>query len=93
MKTEFEKENITNTLLEFVRSTYPHGKEDIDLLNENSDLYEEGYIDSIEFEKFISFIEDRFRITFDESHFFDNRFASIGGITEIIFEIGSKNCR
>lgn len=81
------KDAIVAILMEHIRTHYLGDIENDDLFTLHSDLFEEGFISSIQFERFISFIEERFKVRFDEKYFFDERFSSVSGISDIILEI------
>lgn len=51
-----------------------------------TNYFEAGLIDSIDVIDLIAGIEDHFGIRFNEQHFQDRRFATIGGLAEIIEE-------
>jgi len=50
------------------------------------DLFDKGYIDSMNMLEFISFIEEKFNIKFSNEDFMDRRFRTIKGISSIIKE-------
>ena len=56
-----------------------------------SNLFEDGYVDSIHLEAFFGFIETTFELTLQEDQFFDERIATVAGIAEIILEIKEAN--
>ena len=80
----FNKIEIENVIQKFIL-------DELDVENKNfttkSNLFEDGYIDSVRLEKVFGFIEEYFVIMLDEDHFFDDRISSISGMSEIIMEI------
>jgi len=52
--------------------------------------FEAGLIDSLGVINLIVGIEEHFDIRFNERHFQDRRFATIGGLSEIIQELSSS---
>lgn len=54
---------------------------------ENENYFEKGLIDSFGVIELIEAIEDDFNIHFEQKHFQDKRFATIGGLAEIISEL------
>jgi len=77
---------VTDWLMTCVRENYVK-PEDVETLTGDSDLYEDGYIESRDFQDFINRMEQRFQLTVDEEYFFDERFSTIAGVAEIIIEI------
>jgi acyl carrier protein len=75
--------NVEGELFKFI-------KDHLNPVDENftfhSNLFEDGYIDSVRLEKLFSYVEDTFNLVFEEDHFFDERISSIAGIAEIIRE-------
>ena len=53
----------------------------------DTNYFQAGLIDSLGVIELIADVEQHFGITFDESHFQDRRFATVGGLGEIINEI------
>ncbi len=51
------------------------------------DFFIEGLVDSLEVIELVSAIEEHFSLQFNEGHFQDRRFTTIGGLCEIIREI------
>ncbi len=47
---------------------------------------ETGYIDSLGFMKFIIEIEEKYQIEFSEDEIIEEKFASVGGLAEIILQ-------
>lgn len=58
----------------------------IDVKNTNDDLFEKGYIDSMNILEFICFIEEEFGVKFSNEDFISRKFRTIKGISEIISE-------
>jgi acyl carrier protein len=79
-----ETESLQNKLIDFMCNEL--GVSDNSVTPE-ANIFEDGIVDSILIETFLVWIEDTFDITFDESHFFDERFGNISGIAEIIQEL------
>ena len=52
----------------------------------DADLFELGYVDSVGVVALVAWIEDRYRIALTEDDLFDERFATIEGIADIIAE-------
>lgn len=52
-----------------------------------TNYFEAGLIDSLGVIELIADVEEHFAIAFDESHFQDRRFSTIGGLGEIINEL------
>ncbi|ETR65764.1 MAG: hypothetical protein OMM_13748 [Candidatus Magnetoglobus multicellularis str. Araruama] len=78
-----QKKQIIVLLKQFIETTF-NVTEETDL---SCDLFEEGYIDSLGLTKLISFLENEFNITIEESNLFDERFLTIEGQSEIIMEL------
>ncbi|MGD2088006.1 MAG: acyl carrier protein [Candidatus Aminicenantes bacterium] len=77
---------ILQKIKHFILREFPvnhNGSEPI----EQVDLFENEYIDSLGLMKLVSFFEEEFRIDFDESHLYDERFVNIEGQSAIIGEI------
>ncbi len=51
------------------------------------DFFIEGLVDSLEVIELVSAVEEYFSLQFNEGHFQDRRFTTIGGLCEIIREI------
>ena len=62
-------------------------------MNDKTDLFEEGYVDSFGFVELISFLESEFDIHFDEDLMLDLRLASIGGISNVVSENINKQSK
>ena len=82
------KHHIEMILSEFIKTEFGLGN---DGFSYNSNLFEDGYVDSIHLETFFGFIEHRFDVLLREDHFFDERITSISGITDIILELREVN--
>lgn len=54
------------------------------------DLFELGYVDSVGVVALVAWIEDRYRIELSEDDLFDERFATIEGIADIVAERRSE---
>ena len=76
--------DIERILSAFLRDEL--GVED-EAFSEESDLFEEGYVDSIHLETFFGFVEDTFRVTLEEEQFFDDRIATVSGIARMVLEL------
>ncbi len=83
-KRRLEKNDIRGILLAFIRNEF--GVDDRGF-SADSNLFEDGYVDSIRLESFFAFLENSFELTFQERYFFDERISTITGIAEIIIEI------
>jgi acyl carrier protein len=64
------------------RGPLPGGDEALGL-----NYFEAGLLDSLGVIDLISSIEERFGVRFDEHHFQERRFATIGGLSEIVAEL------
>lgn len=51
-----------------------------------SNYFEMGWIDSLQFIQFVTDLESKFSITFDNSEFQDRAFATISGLCDIILQ-------
>jgi len=49
--------------------------------------FEKGLIDSMDIVDLVTEVEKEFEVRFSEQHFQDRRFATIGGLAEIIAEL------
>ena len=77
-------QKIEKILTEFIKTEF---NVDDSGLSQTSNLFEDGYIDSVNLEAFFVFIENRFHILLSEDMFFDERIATISGIADIILEL------
>ena len=69
-------ENVENWLIEwFTKNTSSNNEEIISSLNEN--FFEKNWMDSLKFIEFISNIEAKFGIVFDNNEFQDRSFSTI----------------
>tara|TARA_B100000029_G_scaffold90607_1_gene80409 strand:+ start:2519 stop:2770 length:252 start_codon:yes stop_codon:yes gene_type:complete len=76
-------ENVENWLIEwFTKNTSSNNEEIISSLNEN--FFEKNWMDSLKFIEFISNIEAKFGIVFDNNEFQDRSFSTIKGLAKII---------
>ncbi len=82
------KLHIEMVLAEFITTEFGLGN---DGFSYSSNLFEDGYVDSIHLEAFFGFIEHRFDVLLREDHFFDERITSISGIADIILELREVN--
>jgi acyl carrier protein len=80
----FQTESLQNKLIEFLCNELGLS---YDLITPEANIFEDGIVDSILIETFLVWIEDTFDVTLNESHFFDERFGKIAGITDIIQEL------
>jgi acyl carrier protein len=76
-------EHIEHQLINYIRKKFDIIDEDLSPI---SDLFEDGYIESVHLEKFFSGIEQKYNIYFEEDLFFEDRISTIQGIAEIIVE-------
>ena len=79
----FNKLDIKNSIVNWFLKNSNVNKEDIEK-NFNSNYLEVGWIDSLQFVSFISDIENKFKIRFQNDEFQNKKFASINGLTELI---------
>ena len=86
--TQMTKQDIGDILFSYIRDTFDVADEGF---SHESDLFEDGYVDSIHLEAFFSFIETTFDLILEEDHFFDERITTVSGIAEIIFELKEAN--
>lgn len=82
------KHEIETVLSEFITLEFGAGD---DRFSPGSNLFEDGYVDSIHLETFFGFIERRFDVLFREDHFFDERIATISGIADIVLELKERD--
>jgi acyl carrier protein len=75
--------NIEGELFGFIKDHLDAVDDDLTF---HSNLFEDGYIDSVRLEKLFGYVEDTFNLVLEEDHFFDERISSIAGIAEIIRE-------
>ncbi len=52
--------------------------------------FEAGFIDSFGIVELIMEIEEKYKVSFDQSHFQDQRFTTISGLAEVIGEMQSS---
>ncbi len=83
----WSKKEIVKVLMGFVCNEL--GVDDPDF-GPSSDLFEDGYVDSIHLERFFSFIEETFGIVLEEDNFFDPRIATLEGLSDLVLEAGPK---
>jgi len=76
-------QEIEERIIQYLRVEF--SIDDVELCS-SSDLFEDGYIQSIHLEKFFGGVEKIYSITFEEELFFDERITTISGIAEIIME-------
>ncbi|HTY45030.1 MAG TPA: acyl carrier protein [Patescibacteria group bacterium] len=60
-------------------------------LSDGQNLFETGVIDSMGAFELATFLEETFGVTFQEEHFFDQRFRSIQGMASLITEIKASD--
>ena len=76
-------ENVENWLIEwFSKNTTSNNEEIVSSLDEN--FFEKNWIDSLKFIEFVSNIEEKFGIVFDNNEFQDRSFSTIKGLAKII---------
>ncbi|MCP4630558.1 MAG: hypothetical protein GY850_44655 [bacterium] len=85
---QITKLHIEMVLAEFITTKFGLGN---DGFSYSSNLFEDGYVDSIHLETFFGFIEHRFEVLLREDLFFDERITSISGIADIILELREMN--
>ena len=83
-----EKHHIEAILSEFIITEFGVGD---DGFSSESNLFEDGYVDSIHLETFFGFIERRFDVLLREDLFFDERITRISGIADMILELKELN--
>lgn len=76
--------DIKQNIKEYIIQKYNVKEEELD---ENTNLFEKGIIDSMGAFDLVTFLEQTFAVKFEEEHFFDQRFRFIQGIVAIITEI------
>lgn len=81
---QLEKRHIETILSEFITTEFGVGDDGFSC---SSNLFEDGYVDSIHLETFFGFIERRFNVLLREDLFFDERITRISGIADIILEL------
>ncbi len=74
---------IRSTLRTFIEQNYARGKK----FGDEENLYESGLLDSLSARDLVAFVEDTFRVTIEDHHFFDDRFGSISGLESLISEL------
>jgi len=79
------KDEIKSILFNYARDQF--SIDDENFSSEESDLFENGYVDSLNLETLFSFIEDTFDVIFQEEQFLDERISTISGIADIIIEL------
>ena len=85
---QHEKHHIETILSEFITTEFGV---DNDGFSSDSNLFEDGYVDSIHLETFFGFIEGRFEVLLREDLFFDERITTLSGIADIILELKEVN--
>ncbi len=55
------------------------------------DYLEAGYVDSLGFMKFLSFMEERFDVEFDDDEIASDTFRTVGGIVALLEQKCRKN--
>jgi acyl carrier protein len=81
---------IRQKILQYVKKEYCVPEHDTKF-SDTVDLFEEGYVDSLKLIKFIAFLEDEFNVDIEEEYLYDERFLTIAGQSEIIFELINWN--
>lgn len=81
------KEEIVSKIISYLKSELEITDENF---SDDSDLFEEGYIESIRLEKIFTYLEREFKITFNDDCFFDERISKVSGIADIISTLQSK---
>jgi acyl carrier protein len=82
-KAATSRSSIAAALETFIRESARVPDEDSDF-GRSSQLFDDGYIDSLAVVALMAFIETSFGIELAEEDLFDIRFATIDGISEII---------
>jgi acyl carrier protein len=83
--------NVNVWIMEWFISNSNTNRKEIDE-NLTNNYFENGWIDSFKFIKFISDIEDYFKITFSNDEFQNRDFATIKGLGRIIeSKIGKRD--
>lgn len=67
----------------FIEKMYGRGKK----FSDDADLFQLGIVDSLGVRELLPFLEDTFAVQIADSLFFDERFASVNGLTAIIDEL------
>ena len=81
-----DRETIQNQILNFIKREFKV-EEDDDNFVSHCNLFEEGFVDSLGITKLISFLEETFGVEIKNDYFLDDRFFSIQGQADIIFEL------
>lgn len=79
-------EEIISVVSRYIISEFRIGENDSSL-NEEIDLFENGFVDSVGIVRLISFMEEKFGIKFSEETLYDDRFSSLNGLANIISEL------
>jgi acyl carrier protein len=82
-------DNKVNWLLNWFKQ---NGSIPVNFMEEQLQInyFEAGLIDSLGVINLIVGIEEHFNIRFNEGHFQDRRFATIGGLSDIIHELSKS---
>ena len=86
---EILKSKIESQILNYLCEKFDFEADEREFLRE-SDLFEDGIIDSVYLEDFFGYIEDCFSVELGEDFFFDERISTITGISEMILELKDK---
>jgi acyl carrier protein len=84
-KVPTSRSSIAAALETFIRQAAQVPAEDSDF-GRSSQLFDDGYVDSLAVVALMAFIEASFGIELAEEDLFDIRFATIDGMSEIIAE-------
>lgn len=79
--TEQELDEIRQPISKFLSS---HFKIDFTQVNETTDLFQEGLIDSFGFVELVGFLEKSFKIRFDEKEFTTNSLNTLSNIVSTV---------
>ncbi|MBN1764009.1 MAG: acyl carrier protein [Sedimentisphaerales bacterium] len=79
---EIEQKNVTDTMYEFIRTTFPRARQKS--LSMTDKLLEGGVIDSLDLLTLIDFIETTYGITVSDTDVGDENFSTINTISAFI---------
>lgn len=82
-----EQDQIQQPITKFLSS---HFRIDFAKVNEQTDLFQEGLIDSFGFVELVSFLEKTFSIRFDEKEFTTNSLNTVSNIVSTVKKKTSK---
>ena len=85
----YGKDDIRNKLVDFFENkfeiSFKSGETDAD-----TDLFDEGLIDSMDSLILVTFLEKTFDITINPQHLTDNPFNSVNDIADLVFQLAEK---